>query len=312
MRNKSLRTLIAFAYKMSGDQQNFLKLNVPDFVLTERFDIEARTTNRQATKDDYRAMVRSLLADRFALKVHNETRESKLYALVLNTPGKLGPNIRIHPADDATCATTTTDTAGLRLKFKTYNGEGYPPLCGSVVNTQWQRQGTDTKYVMGIAGRNIPMATLAAAIVNAGDTGLEHAVVVDKTGITSNVDFTLNLGYDEMESTFTPNTGPYLLQNLRDQLGMKLRTGKGRHQRLRRPTTSSTCTRTKSSLRKVKRAAIRPPSFFSLTRKPLRLQHSHSLRQRQVVRHQPAHPSAPSPAPLPATSSSGSVHPCAH
>jgi uncharacterized protein (TIGR03435 family) len=166
-------------------------------------------------------MMQSLLAERFKLKVHNETRESKLYYLVQIAPGKLGSFIRMHPADDPTC-----DNADARTKFQTYKGDGYPPLCGTVVTTQWQSQGKDTKYVMGIAGRNVSVATLSASLLTAGDTGLEHAVV-DKTGITGNVDFTLQLGYDEMESTNTPNTAPNVLQELKDQLGMKLRNDKG-------------------------------------------------------------------------------------
>lgn len=221
VRNKSLRTLIAFAYKMSGDQQNFLKLNVPDFVLTERFDVEARTTEKASTKDDYRAMVRSMLEDRFKLKVHNENRESKIYSLVQIAPGKLGPSMRMHPADDTTC-----DNDYANSKRQPFTPDGFPRICGTVVTTQWQNKATDTKFVMGIAGRNIPMEKLAAALLVAGDTGLDHAII-DKTGITGNVDFTLNLGYDEMESTNTPNTAPYFLQELKDQLGMKLRADKG-------------------------------------------------------------------------------------
>ena len=222
VRNKSLRTLIAFAYKMSGDQQNFLKLNVPDFVLTERFDIEARTTEKNSTKDDYRAMMQSLLADRFKLKVHNETRESKTYALIPAAPGKLGPNIRMHPAGDESC----NSPEALR-KSPVLMPDGHPALCGTVALLPWRYQ-PDTKGAMTIGGRNVPMSLIAAALVApyTGDTGLEHAVV-DKTGITGNVDFTLQLGYDEMEPTNTPNTAPLFLQELKDQLGMKLRNDKG-------------------------------------------------------------------------------------
>ncbi|SEB95326.1 soil-associated protein, TIGR03435 family [Terriglobus roseus] len=223
LRNKSLRTLIAFAYKMSGDQQNFLKQNVPDFVLSERFDIQARSLNKDATKDDYRAMMRSLLEERFRLKVHNETREAKVYDLLLASPGKLGRTLRLHPVDDKTC-----DGSDSKQQSSKLMPDGYPAICGAISELPWGGKPTETRYSMGLGGRNVPVSLLAAALTApyTGDTGLDHAVI-DTTGIAGNVDFTLRLGYDEIESTNTPDTAPLFAQELRDQLGMKLKADKG-------------------------------------------------------------------------------------
>ena len=52
-----------------------------------------------------RLMMQSLLAERFKLAVHWETREAPVFALVPATAGKLGPQLRQHPASDD-CATT--------------------------------------------------------------------------------------------------------------------------------------------------------------------------------------------------------------
>ncbi len=59
-----------------------------------------------------------------------------------------------------------------------------------------------------------------------GDTGLDRPVI-DRTGFQGNVDFILELDYTEMEPTFTPNTGPAFLEELNDQLGLKLQKEKG-------------------------------------------------------------------------------------
>jgi len=55
------------------------------------------------TKDQMRLMIRSLLADRFKLAVHTETRQVPVLAFVLAKPGgvlgKPGPQLQPHPAD---------------------------------------------------------------------------------------------------------------------------------------------------------------------------------------------------------------------
>src|ERR1700744_2516207 len=42
--NQALSTYIAFAYKMQGNQQKDLLAQLPDWVNTENFDIDARTS----------------------------------------------------------------------------------------------------------------------------------------------------------------------------------------------------------------------------------------------------------------------------
>ena len=63
--------------------------------LTERqFDIEARAEGTP-TREQYAAMVRLLLADRFRLKAHVEARPIDVYALVVaRADGRLGPRLR--------------------------------------------------------------------------------------------------------------------------------------------------------------------------------------------------------------------------
>src|SRR5262249_27423463 len=67
----------------------------------DRFDVIAKA-DKPATREELRLMLRALLADRFKLVVHTETRTEPIWALVLaRRDGTLGPHLR--PAA-ATCA----------------------------------------------------------------------------------------------------------------------------------------------------------------------------------------------------------------
>jgi len=50
------------------------QLSAPDWTLTTLFDLRA-TVPEGATKEQFRLMLQNLLADRFKLKVHHETRK---------------------------------------------------------------------------------------------------------------------------------------------------------------------------------------------------------------------------------------------
>jgi uncharacterized protein (TIGR03435 family) len=66
----------------------------PTWIDSERFDIEARTAGPdQITHDRMGPLLQSLLADRFGLKYHRETREARGYSLIVAKGGpKLATN----------------------------------------------------------------------------------------------------------------------------------------------------------------------------------------------------------------------------
>jgi len=66
----------------------------PGWLNTDRFDIAAVVTG-EPTNVEINVMLQALLADRFALKVHRETKEGKVYELVT---GKSRP--KLTPAGD--------------------------------------------------------------------------------------------------------------------------------------------------------------------------------------------------------------------
>jgi hypothetical protein len=92
--DQTLITYIAFAYKLTISQAEIVRQHLPEWVMSDRFDIEARTEDRDPTKDQMRAMMQSLLADRFQLKVHDEARQLPVFGLVLAKAGQDGAAAR--------------------------------------------------------------------------------------------------------------------------------------------------------------------------------------------------------------------------
>ena len=92
--NFPLVTYIVFAYKIAGNQMQTLVPQLPGWVTTEKFDIQARVQGNPG-KDEMRMMMRTLLAERFKLAVRMETRQAPVLAWVLLKPGTNGPGVRL-------------------------------------------------------------------------------------------------------------------------------------------------------------------------------------------------------------------------
>ena len=70
----------------------FQVIGGPGWITIDHFDINARAPEGTTGRPD--PMLRTLLADRFKLRVHTETKEQQVYALVLARPdGRLGPKL---------------------------------------------------------------------------------------------------------------------------------------------------------------------------------------------------------------------------
>ncbi len=109
--NWPVGALIGFAFKNTTAQRDVFRASLPDWAQNKGFDIEARTDNPHVTKDQMRLMVRSMLIQRFGLKVHYETRDVSVYAVELIKPGVLGPGLRPHPNDDSCSGAAATTRA---------------------------------------------------------------------------------------------------------------------------------------------------------------------------------------------------------
>jgi uncharacterized protein (TIGR03435 family) len=88
--NYAVQSLILSAYRI----QPYQLLNLPGWAETERFDVVG-VSEHPFIPTDGLLMFRALLADRFNLRMHTETRQLPIYALVpARKDGSLGPQLR--------------------------------------------------------------------------------------------------------------------------------------------------------------------------------------------------------------------------
>jgi uncharacterized protein (TIGR03435 family) len=224
--NMPLLQYMVFAYKLTADQVKSVLAQQPKWATTEEFDIQARASGNP-TKDQYRLMMQALLADRFKLAVHFETRQVSVFGLVLDKPGKLGPKLQQHP-EDAPCSTappsTVSPSPGVAPNPPTVAG-GYPESCGAAAF--WPASGR-----IHVGARNLTMATIATTFSLPQLFGVD-APIVDKTGLTGKFDFVIEFtpqiqGPLPAGANFQPDeSGPSFLEALKEQLGLKLDSQKG-------------------------------------------------------------------------------------
>jgi uncharacterized protein (TIGR03435 family) len=88
-----LRQIIGLAYGI----QRVLVQGCPDWCDEDMFDIEAKTENVNATRDEIRPMLQTLLAERFKLAAHRVTKEVPGYTLVVGKGGSKLPVARDEP-----------------------------------------------------------------------------------------------------------------------------------------------------------------------------------------------------------------------
>jgi uncharacterized protein (TIGR03435 family) len=213
-KNYPLIQYLIFAYKLSNFQINALFPTLPKWANTNRYDIEARA-GANTTKDQFRLMVQALLADRFKLVVHYDTKQLPVLVMVLDKPGKLGPKMRQHPADDP-CSNVPA-SYGSPIPLKT--ADGYPVTCS--VFFSWLEAGS-----FHAAGRNVDLNLMATQMTNPQLYGIDRPVL-NKTGLTGRYD--LLFDYIPDLGTLPPGTnlqlnegGPTFQEALKAQAGLKL------------------------------------------------------------------------------------------
>ena len=210
--NMSLRRLIAIAYRMrlATDRDRIVG---PSWIDDARFDINARTP-AGARSDQVPDMLRALLADRFGLAAHNETREAPIYALVhARTDGQPGPQLTRSSLDCSKPEAFRSGAAGVGT-----GAADEKPQCGIISNVD------GNGAVMRGGGRS--MADLARNLA-----GRVNRDVIDRTGLTGTYDFVLRWTPENFANP-AGNAGPsrdgtLIFTALQEQLGLKLETGRG-------------------------------------------------------------------------------------
>jgi uncharacterized protein (TIGR03435 family) len=217
--NIPLRQMIIAAYGV----QPFQVIGGPSWITSDRFDVIAKAPEG-VPPDQMNLMLQSLLADRFKLRTHNETRELPVYALVkARTDGKLGAALKPAAVD---CG-----PAG--------RGRGGPPppaAAGSGAPAPGPAMGCRAMIAPGrITVGGQPIAQLA--------TLLSQQVgrpVIDKTGLTGGYDFEVSFmpegGRGGPAGPLPPGApalppidpdAPSLFTALQEQLGLKLESERG-------------------------------------------------------------------------------------
>ena len=181
--NAPLRLLIQFAYAAhdspyQGHSDPLGASQViggPAWIDSDGYDIEAKPESNTDQKHAW-LMLQTLLADRFRLTLHRETRELPVYNLTAKKSG-----LKLPPAKDITCLSFPPGTTPQPMLGT--SDCGYAPLFLSSTELR-------------IEGRKLHMADLVR--------GLARALgkpVLDKTGFTGEFDIDLNyMDEDVMES----------------------------------------------------------------------------------------------------------------
>jgi len=142
----------------------------------EHFDVKAAV---QGNPDiaERRRLLQSLLADKFHLIVHYETKIVPIYALVVSETGKIGPQLRPH-SDDAQCI-------GAKAAPLPARQDPLLPFCGG-----FRVQDNDISNSSHENGNKITMDMLAGFLSRDVDRP-----VLDSTGLSGFFDFDLTLDY---------------------------------------------------------------------------------------------------------------------
>jgi uncharacterized protein (TIGR03435 family) len=208
--NATVKALIQQAY----DVRDFQISGGPGWIDIERYDIDAKADDSTVSEDDLRKMneeqrkvfqeklrlkLRALLANRFQLKVRQETREVPVYALIV---AKGGPRLQAAKDDGS-------PNSGIRAN-RTESG---------------RTEITVTKA---------PLTMLAQVLSN-----MVGRTVLDKTELKGNFDFKLTFAPDPVQqptgagdggadrSPVVDTDGPSVFTALQEQIGLKLDPQKG-------------------------------------------------------------------------------------
>lgn len=211
-------SLIGYAYHMQMSEAVGAFRKQPDWVRSRIYTITFRAAD-EPTPDQVREMMRAMLADRFALQIHEFTREGTVNKLVMSKPGVLGPNLKPHLAG-ASCSTQEGESVGKAPDAST------PPVahCGFT----WYYL---PHMVLHVGITDTTIADAARSLAGIGVEELETRPLVDATGLTGKYDLTLEFRPDSgspfMDSGADDGGAPTILEALKEQLGLRVESGQG-------------------------------------------------------------------------------------
>ena len=220
--NTPLRMLIMAAFELKQEAQ--LTGGPPD-LLAAKYDITAKAPVAFIGKE-LPQLLRTLLADRFKLKTHTETRELPLYDLVLaRSDGRLGPEMKPSTSDCAKAEQVAAEQAAALAQGDVASFVGKPRACsvstdtsGGPLNLMMRGDGQEMKQIVEILAQ------------------FTGRPVRDKTGLTGRYDFAMKLDLQMVlglaqkmganipaaAANIPQSDGSSLMTTLNEQLGLKL------------------------------------------------------------------------------------------
>lgn len=221
--NVPLRVTITNAWNLRDHQL----VGAPAWLGSDRFDIVAKEPEGTFTDDQRLLMMQALLADRFKLQAHLETREMPMYNLVLlREDGRLGPELK----------PTAVDCPALRKERAAGSAAPAGPP-GQIPNTA-ERAPCSQRMFFGPQGATINASgrTLEQIATTLGTYA--DRTVVDRTGLKGEYDLLLKFRPEAggpmgslappLSTTGEPSSDLATLGTaVQEQLGLKLESVRG-------------------------------------------------------------------------------------
>ncbi len=181
-KNATLKDLIKGAYGLDDYQVS----GGLQWIASARFDVEAKTTSG-ANRDQLLKMLQTLLAERFRLAVHRETKELAVYALVV---AKGGPKFHALKPEEAACWPACEGSPG---KLNHLRQSDLPTLARYLTRLGSDLPVIDKTGLTGHFGLDLDMEKIMEAAQNGGPP--TNAAIYDAT---------VNAMQDELGLKLTP------------------------------------------------------------------------------------------------------------
>jgi uncharacterized protein (TIGR03435 family) len=193
MSNASIATLIRSAYPTPVSEL----ISAPEWLTSERYEVTAKAAGNP-TRDEVTLMLRALLAERFKLVAHYEKQQRHVFALVVaRDDGRPGAGLVRSNVD---CEAVNAARRVGQEPPGPFPANGVPPCA-------WSSNGSSIRF------GGLPLSRLPEALaVPAG------RVVIDRTRLTGNYEFTLRYSMQPNPDDDTPS----IFTALEEQLGLRL------------------------------------------------------------------------------------------
>jgi uncharacterized protein (TIGR03435 family) len=218
--------LIMTAYELQQDAQ---LVGGPPELLAAKYDVTAKAPMATIGQKDLPPLLRSLLAERFRLQAHTESRELPVYDLVLaRDDGRLGPDLKPSTSDcskaderlaEQSAAVARGDLSSVVARPGVRSPCTIAPnVAGGPMNLSMQGDGQDMTQIVALLSM------------------LTGRTVRDKTGLTGRYDFDMKMDLQavlalaaRMGANVPPaaanipqSDGSSLMTALNEQLGLRL------------------------------------------------------------------------------------------